>query len=149
MYSIAVADATLIEDLLRLARLLRRHAHPTRRSEMTPEQVWLLRELGRHGAMRVADLANALGISPSSATVACQRLERVGLVTRRRQDVDERVVLVDLTPEGHARLDAWRQRRRDEAARLLAALDPLERGHLHALIGKILANDPELHAVRD
>src|SRR5689334_22826731 len=71
----------LAEDLLTLWRILRGLSHPVRRAEMTPEQYWLLRLLNRAGSLSVGELANELGITTSSATVACKRLEKAGLLT--------------------------------------------------------------------
>jgi MarR family transcriptional regulator, organic hydroperoxide resistance regulator len=79
-------------------------------SRLTAEQIWLLRFLERQCPGNVGALAEALGITPSSATTACKRLEQAGLVTRTRQATDERVVLVDLTAQGRAHLDEMRRR---------------------------------------
>jgi DNA-binding MarR family transcriptional regulator len=129
---------TLPDDLLRLARLLRRHTNPVRRGELTAEQYWLLRQLGRRGPLKVRDLAAGLGLSPSSVTIACKRLERDGLLSRARQGDDERVVLVALTDQGREQLARWRQRRHDEATRLLAPLAPDERQQLERLVARVL-----------
>ncbi len=128
----------LPDDLLRLARLLRRHTNPVRRGELTAEQYWLLRQLGRRGPLKVRELAAGLGLSPSSVTIACKRLERDGLLSRERQGADERVVLVALTAQGRHQLAHWRQRRHDEATRLLAPLTPEERQQLEHLIVRVL-----------
>ncbi len=132
------AVGTLPDDLLRLARLLRRHTNPVRRGELTAEQYWLLRQLGRRGPLKVRELAAGLGLSPSSVTIACKRLERDGLLSRERQGDDERVVLVALTDQGREQLARWRQRRHDEATRLLAPLTPDDRQQLERLVARVL-----------
>src|SRR2546421_3032390 len=95
-----MATDRLVEDLLALWRLLRASTHPVRRAEITPEQYWLLRLLHRKGPMSISELAEVLGVTGSSITTACKRLEKAGLVKRERQGdgCDERVVLVVLTP---------------------------------------------------
>ena len=130
--------ASLPDALLRLARVLRRHTNPVRRGELTQEQYWLLRQLGRRGPLKVGQLAAGLGLTPSSVTLACKRLERDGFVSRDRQADDERVVLVALTPHGRQQLADWRQRRHDEAALLLARLSPAEQDQLQHLLGRVL-----------
>ncbi|MBX6342046.1 MAG: MarR family transcriptional regulator [Thermomicrobiaceae bacterium] len=113
-------------------------AHPVRRGEITPQQYWLLRQLWKRGPLSIGELAGTLGISQSSATTACQRLEKAGLVTRRRQAEDERVVQVALTAEGAERFAAWRQRRRAAIAELLGALSAAEQEQLQRLVERIL-----------
>jgi DNA-binding MarR family transcriptional regulator len=83
--------------------------------------------------------AEALGITPSSATSACKRLEQAGLVTRTRQATDKRVVLVDLTAQGRAQLVELRRRQRKAMGRLLAVLDPQEQATLQRLLARVLA----------
>jgi len=128
----------LAEDLLMLWRILRGLSHPVRRAEMTPEQYWLLRILNRSGSLSIGELATELGITTSSATVACKRLEKIGLLTRERQAEDERVVQVALTEQGLAQIDAWQQRKRESLTGLLSVLDEHEQQELQRLIERVL-----------
>jgi DNA-binding MarR family transcriptional regulator len=128
----------LAEDLLTLWRILRGLSHPVRRAEMTPEQYWLLRILNRAGSLSIGELATELGITTSSATVACKRLEKIGLLTRERQAEDERVVQVALTEQGLAQIDAWRQRKRESLTNWLGVLDQHEQQELQRLIERVL-----------
>lgn len=130
----------LVEDLLALWRVLRQTSHPVRRGEITPQQFWLLRHLRNRGPMSIGELADLLGISPSSATIACKRLEKAGLLTRQRQSDDERVVQVELTPQGVEQVDTWRLRYRETLAGLLTPLDPEERTQLQELLERVLGN---------
>src|SRR5580658_2052944 len=52
------------------------------------------------GPRRLADLADALGVSPSTATRMCDRLVRKGLITRARDELDRREVNLEVTPAG-------------------------------------------------
>lgn len=124
----------LAEELLTLTRMLR----PARRSDMTPEQYWLLRHLRDVGPLSISELAQAMSITTGSATMACKRLEKVGLLTRERQTDDERVVLVALTELGRTQIDAGRQQRRDSLAQLLNVLDEDEQQTLQTLIARLL-----------
>ena len=128
----------LAEDLLTLWRILRSLSHPVRRAEMTPEQYWLLRILNRAGSLSIGELATELGITTSSATVACKRLEKIGLLTRERQAEDERVVQVTLTEQGLAQIDAWRQRKRESLTGWLGVLDQHEQQELQRLSERVL-----------
>lgn len=139
-----MAADRLVDDLLSLYHVIRRASHPVHRAEMTPEQYWLLRLLSRRGALGIGELAEALGVTGSSVTTACKRLEKAGLLTRERQSEDERMVRVALTEQGHARIEAWQQQRRALLLQLLAPLDQEEQATLQYLLERMLDTD-ELH----
>lgn len=129
-----MASEQLVEDLLSFSRLL----HPVRGSDMTPQQYWLLRHLRKAGPLTTSDLAAGLGITVGSTTVACQRLEKAGLVTRERQLEDERVVQVALTEQGRAQIDALRQKKREALAQLLSVLETREQEELQSMVARLL-----------
>jgi DNA-binding MarR family transcriptional regulator len=83
--------------------------------------------LGARGPQRPVDLADALGIDPSSTTRLCDRLTRKKLISRRRQGADRREVRLELTPRGVMLLNAVTERRRKEIERILDAVPPRER----------------------
>lgn len=128
----------LVDDVLVLYHLIRRASHPVHRAEMTPEQYWLLRLLRRRGALSIGELAEALGVTGSSITTACKRLEKAGLLTRERQSDDERIVRVMLTEQGNARIESWQQQRRELLTELLAPLDQNEQEVLQHLLERVL-----------
>ncbi len=128
----------LVDDMLALYHLIRRASHPVHRAEMTPEQYWLLRLLRRRGALSISELAEKLGVTGSSITTACKRLEKAGLVMRERQSDDERMVRVTLTEQGIARVEAWQEQRRELLAYLLAPLAQDEQDALQRLLERIL-----------
>lgn len=135
-----MATDRLVEDLLALWRLLRVSTHPVRRGEITPEQYWLLKRLNREGTLSVGELAEALGVTGSSVTTACKRLEKSGLLQRERQPdgQDERVVLITLTARGSEQIELWQQERRDALTHMLAPLTPVEQDELQRLLECIL-----------
>lgn len=135
-----MAADRLVEDLLALWRVLRMNTHPVRRGEITPEQYWLLKLLNKQGELSISELAEVLGVTGSSVTTACKRLEKSGLLKRTRQadGQDERVVLVTLTSEGRAQIEAWQQERRNELTKMLAPLSLSEQIELQHLIERIL-----------
>ncbi len=83
--------------------------------------------MAARGPLRVADLARLLGTSPSSAGRTCDRLERKGLVRRRRERADRRVVTVSLREPGRRALDEVTARRRAMVADLLSGVPAPER----------------------
>jgi DNA-binding MarR family transcriptional regulator len=142
-----MATERLIDDVLRLYHLIRRASHPVKRDEITPEQYWLMRRLHWEGAQSIGTLAEALGITSSSATTACKRLEKAGFVLRERQLDDERMVCVSLTEAGRERIEAWQQQRRELLAHLLMPLEQDEQDDLQRILEHLLQaaedNTPE------
>src|SRR5439155_20163727 len=68
-------------------------------AELTLTQVLVLRRL-RDGPQRLVKLGQANGLSAASVTRVVDRLERLGLVTRRRESEDRRLVQVYIQPAG-------------------------------------------------
>lgn len=62
----------------------------------------ILRLLGftREGRLPMGKISDRLQIHPASVTSAVKRLEREGLIERRQDSDDNRVVLAHLTPAG-------------------------------------------------
>jgi DNA-binding MarR family transcriptional regulator len=56
--------------------------------------------LGRNGASRAVDLAEAAGIRPQSMMKIVHELESLGLVERREDPTDSRAKLIDFTESG-------------------------------------------------
>jgi DNA-binding MarR family transcriptional regulator len=98
--------------------------------EVSLPQYRLLVVLASRGPQRIAALAEALGVNPSSATRLCDRLARKGLVRRRRTAADRREVRVSLAPLGQALVEEVTARRRAEIRRLLAQVPTGERDRI-------------------
>ena len=123
-----LADAVLTASRVLVAVAARSLAE--HESEVSLPQYRALVVLGSRGAQRPVDLAQALGVDPSTATRMCDRLVRKRLITRRRDVIDRRVVLLDLSASGRRLVDRVTQRRRQEIGRILEAVDPAEHGAL-------------------
>jgi DNA-binding MarR family transcriptional regulator len=52
-----------------------------------------------HDGLTAGDLAEAASLSPGAVTTVLDRLERMSLITRTRDQADRRRVLVELTPK--------------------------------------------------
>jgi DNA-binding MarR family transcriptional regulator len=103
-------------------------------ADVTVAQHRVLVLLAARGDLPIGDIAAGLGVNPSNATRYCDRLERLGLVTRARSAEDGRVVRVGLAPTGIALVRVVNERRRAEVGEVLARMAPAEaRGILDAL----------------
>ena len=114
--------------------------------EVTVAQHRLLVLLAAHGPQNVGEIAEHLGVNPSNASRHGGRLQRLGLVHRRRSTEDGRVVQIALTRAGRELLDAVTQRRREELAQLADLLPPTERAAVTAALRQLNAM---MHEVRD
>jgi DNA-binding MarR family transcriptional regulator len=90
--------------------------------EVTLTQYRTLVVLASRGPQGVASLAEAVGVTPATATRMCDRLVRKKLVTRRSQRDDRRQTRVALTQPGRSLVDAVTARRRREIARIVAEI---------------------------
>lgn len=96
-------------------------------TEVSLQQYRALVVLGSRGPLRAVDLAEALGVEPSTATRLCDRLVDKRLISRRRQGGDRREVRLDLADRGRTLLGEVTDRRRMEIARILRAVPAAER----------------------
>jgi len=78
--------------------------------------------LASQGPQRMTGLADALGVTPSTAGRMCDRLVRKKLIRRYRVSADRRVVLVSITPAGKLVVDQATARRRVLIAGILSSL---------------------------
>ncbi len=71
-------------------------------ADITMRQWEALRRLSTRKEWSIAEVAEELGISSPAATKFMQRLERKGMVTRTKNKVDLRGILISLTPSGQS-----------------------------------------------
>src|SRR5258706_14920070 len=69
---------------------------------VTYPQYLVLVTLWERGSQGVGDLASTLGMDLGTLSPMLKRIEKKGLVARRRDPADERRVVVYLTPQGQA-----------------------------------------------
>jgi DNA-binding MarR family transcriptional regulator len=116
----------IVEELLTTSRAfvgLAVRSIATAPVEVTVAQHRLLVLLAAHGPQSVGAIAAQLGVNQSNASRHCDRLQRLGLLTRRRSSTDGRVVRVELTADGRRLLDAVTERRREALRQVLERMD--------------------------
>jgi DNA-binding MarR family transcriptional regulator len=92
--------------------------------ETTLAQYRTLVVLASRGPQKMTELAEALGVAPSTAGRMCDRLVRKGLIRRYRRPGDRRAVLCSIMPAGREVVDQATARRRALIAEILAKLPP-------------------------
>jgi len=99
-----------------IASRLRQTDHP-----LQPPHLSLLGRLA-HCPCNLSELAEQHAVSSATMSNMVTTLEERGWVKRERLSEDRRVVLVDLTPEGHDVLVAVHRQMEEHLAELLASL---------------------------
>lgn len=77
--------------------------------EIHPGQVPLLFELQFHGGLSQKELVNKLMVKPPTMAVMIKRLEKSGIVQRIRDEEDQRITRIFLTPKGAAAAEKIRE----------------------------------------
>jgi DNA-binding MarR family transcriptional regulator len=108
--------------VVRLNRKLRQQAL----AGLSPAQASALGTVNRLGSPTLGELAAAEQVQPPTVTRLVAFLETAGLVARETDEVDRRVVRVNITAEGRRNLQRIRSLKNAYLNRRLAALDPAE-----------------------
>lgn len=69
---------------------------------LTHPQYLVMLALWQHDGLSLKHLSELLALDPGTLSPLVRRLESIGYLTRRRGDVDERMLAIVLTPEGRA-----------------------------------------------
>jgi len=97
-----------------------------------------------------ADLAEKAGVARATMTGLVDTLERDGLVTRKPDSGDRRMMLIHLTPKGQATLDGMLPGYFKQMAAQMAPLSENERKTLVRLLNKLAArsapSEAEVHS---
>lgn len=107
--------------------------------EVTVQQYRTLVVLASTGPQRVLSLADALNVTPSTATRMCDRLVRKGLVRRRTARSDRREVRITLTSAGQELVDKVTLLRRAEISQILAKIPSAEQAAIVDIFDKLTA----------
>jgi DNA-binding MarR family transcriptional regulator len=99
------------------------------RNAISPLQLRALTVLAL-GSQRLIDLADAVGVAPSTATRLCDALMAEGLISKDRDDVDRREVHLSLAPRGRRLLSDLETRRRLEFEGFVKTISIKERRQL-------------------
>lgn len=116
----AVTEAMLTASRLLVAVSARSVASVD--DSITLPQFRLLVVLSSRGSLKLVTLAEHLGVNPSTATRAVDRLIATGMVTRTTNPESRREIVIDLTPAGRRMVSKVTKRRRAEIARIVSRM---------------------------
>jgi DNA-binding MarR family transcriptional regulator len=92
-----------------------------------------------------ADIAEKAGVTRATITGLIDTLERDGLVTRKHDSGDRRMMLIHLTPKGHAALERILPAHFKQMAAQMAPLSENERKTLVRLLTKLASEPSSAH----
>jgi DNA-binding MarR family transcriptional regulator len=95
--------------------------------EVTLPQFRTLVVLHAHGPQSAQQLADELGVAPSTVTRMCDRLVAKGLIGRQVAEDNRREVRVQITRDGADIVGAVLRRRRRDLRRIVATMPPRDR----------------------
>jgi DNA-binding MarR family transcriptional regulator len=96
-----------------------------------------LQELSLRGRCRMGELSDCLGVAARTMTSTVDGLVRDGLVVRRRDPVDRRAVLVELTGAGRQAYIEGTRVRDAVVAEIFATLEPDELARFGATVARL------------
>jgi DNA-binding MarR family transcriptional regulator len=123
-----VVDAVLSASRVLVAVAARSLADAA--EEVTLTQYRTLVVLASRGPQNLAGLAEAVGVTPATATRMCDRLVRKRLISRRIERGNRRNVRVALTATGRELVNTVTEARRHEIERIVSAIPTDERNVL-------------------
>ena len=141
----SVSPDELLEALSAVRRAVRRKAaRPVELSVLTGAQLELVRLLRREPGVSIADAAARLRVAPNTVSTLVGQLADAGVLERRVDEADRRVVRLTLTPGVRRRVDAWRDRRSDALGEAMARLPAADRERLADAVPALIRLADEL-----
>jgi DNA-binding MarR family transcriptional regulator len=107
--------------------------------EVTLTQYRTLVVLASRGPQNLVGLAEAVGVTPATATRMCDRLVKKKLIVRQSEQDDRRQVRLALTKKGLKLVGVVTDRRRREIEVILSAIDPEEQNVLVQALSQFAA----------
>ncbi len=111
---------------------------------VTLPQLRVLVMVASRGPLNLGAVARGLGVHPSNATRACDRLVVAGLLDRRDDPADRRNLVLDLTAAGRDLVDRVMNHRRAAIADVLDRMPPERRSELVPVLESFAAAGGEI-----
>lgn len=96
-----IAISEIMQSLRRIFKAIQDYSHKVSEEfGITGPQLWALKTISQNESLSLSDLGKRMYLHPSTITGVIDRLEKKRYVTRIRDQVDRRVIYVQLTAEG-------------------------------------------------
>lgn len=93
----------ILQQLLHLTKY--QAMHLLEHFDLNPGQAGILFTLNYHGNLTQRQLAEKIGITPPSMTVALRKMEERGYISRQPDELDQRKIRIHLTAKGSGCID--------------------------------------------
>jgi DNA-binding MarR family transcriptional regulator len=96
-----IAISEIMQSLRRIFKAIQDYSHKVSEEfGITGPQLWALKTISQNESLSLSDLGKRMYLHPSTITGVIDRLEKKRYVARIRDQVDRRVIYVQLTAEG-------------------------------------------------
>ena len=104
---------------------------------ITVPQFIVLQTLIHHGSMTIGKLSKHMALACSTVTDLIDRMENTGLVVRKKDEKDKRIVIVEALPKGYDILENVLERRRNYLLTQLNGFSTSELNIFNELLKKL------------
>ncbi len=130
-----VAVSEVMQSLRRIFKAIQDYSHEvSSKFGITGPQLWALKTISQNESLSLRDLSERMYLHPSTITGVVDRLERKGYVTRKRDQVDRRVIYVQLTAEGRKLV---KKAPNPAQGKLIYGLKNLKKGELNLIYDSV------------
>jgi DNA-binding MarR family transcriptional regulator len=123
---------------------------PLRSLDLAPRHLSLLSLLLFDGPLTVSQLAEMLGVAPTTVSLIVSDLSRKGIPARREDNADRRRRIIDISPESRPAISQWLSPGARAWRQALAPLSPAQRQtfvdtllRYETAVSTATANDPD------
>lgn len=109
-----------------------------RGSDLTPNQMHAIEIIGHEKSLRMKELAERLGVTTGTLTVAVDRLEQKQLIERQPHETDRRSYRVVLTPSGEKHFRKHHEFHVKLTEEIVSVLTPEELTCFNTVLGKVV-----------
>jgi len=108
------------------------------RGEITLPQFWALDYLDRNGNSKMNNLAKHLKISPPATTGLIDRLILQGLVVRKDDFHDRRMIWIELTVKGRGIIKSINKQKTETLIKVFKNISPEDREHYLGILEQVV-----------
>ncbi len=120
-----------------LREFLKRENHELARGVISCSQMVALDYVSRHTSVKMSEISKVLSTKTSSASVLVDRLIRQGMLKRKHDEKDRRIVWISLTPKGKRVIDQILKQKRESIEVVFGRLSEKERTQYLKVLLKI------------
>ncbi|MGL6197988.1 MAG: MarR family winged helix-turn-helix transcriptional regulator [Lachnospiraceae bacterium] len=123
-----INDVPLTVLMHKLLHMMKQQAAPLFKSiDLKTGGAGILFTLAKYGPMSQRELADKVGITPPSMTVALRKLENEGYINRRPDQNDQRIIRIEMQDKGNKCLASIRQAMKEVEGNMFVGFTQEER----------------------